>query len=61
MGLVVKHCVTCGSENLVMIGGCVWECEECGEMFTVDIEVATLLGKISKVCDQMLARWNDGR
>ena len=37
------------------------ECRECGEMFTVDIEVATLLGKISKVCDQMLARWNDGR
>ncbi len=43
MGLVAKHCVTCGSEK-------------CGEIFTVDIEVATLLGKISKVCDQMLAR-----
>ena len=24
MGLVVKHCVTCGSEKLVVIGGCVW-------------------------------------
>lgn len=49
MGLVVKHCVTCGSEKLVMIGGCVRECRECGEMFTVDIEVSTILGKISKV------------
>ena len=26
MGLVAKHCVTCGSEKFVMIGGCVWEC-----------------------------------
>ena len=42
MGLVAKHCVTCGSKKLVMIGGCVWECRECGEIFTVDIEVATL-------------------